>query len=114
MQGDRVKEKLPIFRERVNLEPSEPPEVGPGITESPLVSLVTVQHMPANGAGQGCDAIMWRPTETIDLAHFKEAIIPYEVHSPYVKQILIIGLLKIVIPQDWKGFITTVLEASQQ
>lgn len=110
LQGDRVKEKLPIFRERVN----PPPEEGPGITKSPLVFPVTVQHGPATGADHGCDAIMWRPIEKIDLMHFKEAIIPYKVHSPYVKQILIIGLPKIVIPQDWKGFITAVPEASQR
>jgi hypothetical protein len=63
LQGDRVKEKLPIFRERVN----PPPEEGPGITKSPLVFPVTVQHRPATGADHGCDAIMWRPIEKIDL-----------------------------------------------
>ena len=47
------------------------------------------------------------------LRNFKWANISYRVHSPYVKQILIIGLPKIVIPEDWKGFITAVPEAGQ-
>lgn len=43
-----------------------------------------VKHMPANGAGYN-HKITWRPIEMIDLRHFKESVISYVMHSPYVK-----------------------------
>lgn len=37
------------------------PEEGPGITKSPSVFPVIVQHLPANGVDQDYDEIMWHP-----------------------------------------------------
>lgn len=43
VQGDRVEEKQPISKERVNLEPTVLLEEGwPGITKSPLVFPIIV------------------------------------------------------------------------
>lgn len=50
----------------------------------------------------------------LDLKHFKEAIALYGLHSPFIKQLLSNWLCSIVIPQDWKGLLSAVLEASQQ
>lgn len=50
-----------------------------------------------------------------DLRHFKEDIISYRMHSPYVKEILSNGATQNrIIPQDWKDLVTAVLEASRQ
>ena len=44
--------------------------------------------MVANVVEQGYDKIGWHPTEMIDLRHFKEVLISYRMHLPYMKQIL--------------------------
>ena len=43
--------------------------------------------MPAKSGEQGYDKIGLHPIEIIDIRHFKEAMISYEMHSSYVKQI---------------------------
>ena len=45
----------------------------------------SLQHMPANGVEQGYDEIGWHPIEMTDLTHFKEAMLSYGMHSPYMK-----------------------------
>lgn len=44
--------------------------------------------MPANGVEQGYGERGWRAVEMIDLRWFKEAVVSYGRHKPYVKQIL--------------------------
>ena len=61
---------------------------GSRVTRSPSAFPVVLQHIPANGVEQGYAEIGWHPTEMIDRRHFKEGIISYGMHSPYVKQIL--------------------------
>jgi hypothetical protein len=41
--------------------------------------------MPANGVNHDFDKVMWHPIEMRDLRHFREVIISYGIHSPYVK-----------------------------
>jgi hypothetical protein len=48
--------------------------------------------------------------EMIDLKHFKDAMLSYEMHLPYLKQILNWITQNRIIPQDWKGLVTVVLE----
>ena len=77
--------------ERVNLEPTAPPKLEegqPGVMRSPSAFPVVIQQMSADSVEQGYDEIRWYPIEFIDLRHFKEAMISYEMHLPYVKQIL--------------------------
>ena len=51
----------------------------------------------------------------IDLRWFKEAMISYRTHSPYVKQILNNWATQNrIIPQDWKRLITAILETGPQ
>jgi hypothetical protein len=67
--------------------------------------------MPAN-VEQGYDEIGWHLIEMIDLWCFKEAIFSYEMHLPYVKQILNNWATQNrIITQDLKGLVTAVLEA---
>lgn len=82
MQGDRVKEKQPVLREMVNLEPTVLPEEGAVLTKSPWVFPVIVQHMPANDTDHDFDEIAWHPIEMIGLRRFKEAIVSYGIHAP--------------------------------
>lgn len=50
-----------------------------------------------------------------DPRHFGEAMILYRMHLPYVKEILNNWApQKGIIPQDWKGLVTSVLEAGLQ
>jgi hypothetical protein len=47
-----------------------------------------------------------------DLRPFKEVMISYEMHLPYTEQTLSgWATQNRIIPQDWKGLITAVLEA---
>jgi hypothetical protein len=76
---------------------------------SPLAFSVGLQHMLTNSVEQGNDEIGWHPIETIDLRCFKDVMISYKMHSPYVQQILNNwDTQNIIIPQDWKGMMTTV------
>lgn len=51
----------------------------------------------------------------LDLKHFKEAIALYGLHSPIFKEMLSNGTMQHrVIPQDWKGLESAILEAGQQ
>jgi hypothetical protein len=81
-----------VSKGRLNLEPIVPPEWEEGLTGVTRLSSaypIVIQHMPANGVEQGYkEEIDWCPTEMIDLRWFKEAMISYRTHSPYVKQIL--------------------------
>ena len=46
---------------------------------------------------------------------FKEAMISYGMHSPSVRQILNNWATQNrIIPQDWKGLVTAILEAGPQ
>jgi hypothetical protein len=100
---------------KVNPELSTPPEVEeqwPGVGRSPSAFPVVIQHKPANGVQPGYDETGWHPTEMIALRHFKEAMISYMMHSPYVKQILNNWATQSrIIPQDWKGLVITILKA---
>jgi hypothetical protein len=44
--------------------------------------------MTTSGMEQGYDEIGWYPIEMIDLRHFKDVVISYEMHLPCVTQIL--------------------------
>ena len=44
--------------------------------------------MPAKRVEQGHGGIGWYPIERTDVRPFKESIISYGMHLPYVKQIL--------------------------
>ena len=46
---------------------------------------------------------------------FKQAVVSYRKHKTYVKQILNNWATQNrIIPQDWKGLVTTVLETGSQ
>lgn len=50
--------------------------------------------------------ITCHPIEMIDLRHFKESVISYVMHSPYVKDRLRNQAIQNrIIPQDWKGLV---------
>ena len=69
--------------------------------------------MVANVVEQGYDKIGWHPTEMIDLRHFKEVLISYRMHLPYMKQILNNQVAQNrIIFQDWKGLVTAVLQSA--
>lgn len=109
------KQKQPISRERVNLEPTVCPEEGHGVMKPPSVFPVIVQHMPVNGADHDYDEIAWHLIEMIGLRYFTEAIVSYGIHPPYVKQILSNWATQNrVIPPTCKGLVTAVLEAGEQ
>ena len=51
----------------------------------------------------------------LDLKHFKEAVILYGLHSPFVKEMLNdLATQHSFIPQDGKGLVSPVVEAGQQ
>ena len=51
----------------------------------------------------------------LDLKHLKESLVLYSLHSPFVKEMLnTLTTKNRVIPQDWKGLVSAVLEAGQQ
>ena len=106
--------KPPISREEVNLEPTMPPEweeQQPEVMRSLSAFQVVIKYMPDNGMEQGYDKTGWHPTEMIDLRCFSEAVTSYRIHSLYVKQILNNWATQNrIIPQDWKGLVTAVLE----
>lgn len=62
--------------------------------------------MPADGVEQGYDETGWSPIEMIALSRFKEAAISYGMHSLFIQNR--------IIPQDWKGLVTAILEAGPQ
>lgn len=64
---------------------SVPPEDLRGITHASSAFPVFAQHMPANDA---YNEMTWHPIEMLDLAHLKEAIVLYGLHSPFVKEML--------------------------
>lgn len=44
----------------------------------------------------------------LDLKHFKEAILLYVLHSPFIKEMLNNWAIQHrAIPQDWKGLVLT-------
>lgn len=121
-EGSQVREKLKKHednlmkqshsKETVNLEPTALPEVEegqPGVMRSPSAFPVVMQQMLANSVEQGYDEIRGCPIELIDTRHFKEAMISYEMHFPYVKQILNnLATQNRINPQDWKGLVTAI------
>lgn len=58
------------------------------VRRPPSAFPAVIQHMPPNDVEQGYDEIQWCPIEMIKLRWFKEAMVSYVRHSPYVKQIL--------------------------
>lgn len=83
----------------------------PVFTQSPLIYPVTVQQMPDQMATQN----IWAPIEMLDLKRFKEAIVSYGMHSPYVKQMLNSwSTYNRIVPQDWRDLAQAVLEPSQR
>lgn len=70
--------------------------------------------MPANDIGHEYDEITWSPREMSNLKHFKESVVSYSMHSPFVKQILSNWVTPDrIIPEDWKRLMSVVLEAGQ-
>lgn len=70
--------------------------------------------MPPNDGGHAYNE-SWPPKEMLEPKHFKEAIILYDLHSPFVKEMLgNQAMHHRVIPQDLKGLVSVVLEAGQQ
>ena len=64
---------------------------------------------------QGYDETGWHPIERKYLRYFKEAMISYGVHSPYVKQILNNWATQNrIILQDWKEVVIAVVDADQK
>lgn len=56
------------------------------VTESPIAFPVVIKHVPANADHpQGYDKIELLSVEKTDLKHFKEVIMSYGSHTPYVK-----------------------------
>ena len=103
LKGSQVREKLtrqednlmkqPISRERGNVEPTEPPEWKERWTRvmrlTPSTLPVIIKHMPANGdnlQGYINKKIGWHPVEMTDLRYFKEEMMSFRMHTPYVKQ----------------------------
>ena len=87
----------------------------PGVSRSPSAFTVVIHHMPANSVEQSYDEVGSHPIKMINIRHFKEAIISYEMHSPYVKQILNNWATQNrIIPQDWKGLVEAILKTSSQ
>ena len=46
------------------------------------------EQPPDNRYPQGYAELIWNPVEVLELKRFKEAVISYGVHSPFVKQML--------------------------
>lgn len=86
-----------------------------GSTQASLAFLVFVQHKPANDGGHDSNEVIWHLVEMLYLRNFKEAVLLYSLHSPFVKEMLNNwSNQNIVIPQDCKRFLSTVLEVGQQ
>lgn len=95
-EDSQVREKLKkegnlvrwlILKEMVNLESTALPDLEEGqprIARSPSAFPVVMQHILGNGLEQASDTDRMHPIEMIDIRQFKEAIISYELHSPYV------------------------------
>lgn len=80
--------------------PSGPQEVLHG---APSAFPVFVQYMPANYGGQDYNELTWHMVKMVDLKHFKEAIILYNLHSPFLKEMLSNWFMQHrVITLDWK------------
>jgi hypothetical protein len=57
----------------------------------------------------------WHPIEVLDLKKFKETVITYGLHSPYVRKILNNWTTQNhVIPKDWKDLMSAILEPVPQ
>jgi hypothetical protein len=50
---------------------------------------------------QGYGEFGWQPTETQELMKFKEAMVTYDLYSPYVKQILNTWVLSMKQSMEW-------------
>ena len=73
-----------------------------------LIYLVTLQEMPNN---RGSVTANWTPVPMLDLRRFKEAIVSYGMHSPFVKQMLNWwSVCNKIIPKDWIDLFKAVLE----
>lgn len=65
-------------------------------------------------ANDAYNELTWSPIEMLELKHFKEAVLLYGLHSSFVKEMLSNwDMQHRVIPKDWKGLVSAVLEASQ-
>lgn len=75
------------------------------IRKPTLVYPVTIQEWPSDdGHPWGYAEVRWNPVERLDLRRFKESIILYGVHLPYLKQMLNSRATQNrTIPQDWKS-----------
>jgi hypothetical protein len=99
----------------VNVQPRTAPEDLLGATLAPSAFPVFVQHMPANDGGHDSNELIWHLLEMLYLKHFKEAIVLYGLHSPFVKVLLSNWPTQNrVIPQEWKKFVSAELEPGQQ
>ena len=95
----------------------EPEEGKPKVVRKPiLVYPVTIQDLPSDDRHPvGYEEIKQNPIEIIDLRRFKEEIISYGMHAPYVKQILNSWATQNrVILQDWKDLATAISETGSQ
>ena len=59
-----------------------------GLIQALPVFLDFVKHMPAHDDIPAYDGLAWHPLEILDLMHFKESIMLYGLHSPFVKEML--------------------------
>ena len=58
---------------------------------------------------QGCVRAGWVPVERLDLRRFKEAVVLYGIHSPFVQQMLNSWSTgNRIVPNDWKDLVTIV------
>lgn len=86
-------------------------------TRHPKVAFpVTVVERPSSRRNQsGSTTQKWEPIPMKDMKSIKNAIMTFEVHSPYVKQLLSTWATNNKItPSDWNDLISAVLDHSSQ
>ena len=82
------------------------------VRKQALVYPVNVQQRPPdNDQPQGYQEFEWQLVGLLDLRTFKESVINFGMHFPFVKQILTSWTIKNrLIPQDWEDMARTILQ----
>ena len=71
--------------------------------------------MPANNGDHAYNELTCCPIEMLDLKHFKGAFVLCGSNSPFVKEMLSNWATQHrVIPQEWKGLVSVMLETGQR
>lgn len=71
--------------------------------------------MSVNDGVPSYSELTWHPIEMLQLNHFTESIIMYSLYSSFVIEMLNTWANQNrVIPQDWKGWVSALLESGQQ